>query len=298
MLHTIDLRFQNQTETIAAFLLETDKGPVLFETGPYSTYPHLLEGLKEKGYKPGDLAGVFVTHIHLDHAGASWALAREGCTIYVHPFGYNHLLDPSKLMESARRIYKDDMDKLWGDMQSIPAERLVAVEDNTVFDFGSAHVKALHTPGHAVHHIAWQVGGHILSGDVGGIRINGGPIVPPCPPPDINIEDWKGSIARLRQARPEALWLTHFGPIYEVEAHLDALEEKLDFYAGWMKPHFDAGETPDHITPLLQEMADDELAQFGITTGPNKERYDFANPAWMSVAGLLRYWKKRMERKA
>jgi glyoxylase-like metal-dependent hydrolase (beta-lactamase superfamily II) len=293
MFHIIDLHFQNHSGVIAAFLLETEKGPILFETGPHSSYPHLVEGLKRKGYAPGDLAGAFVTHIHLDHAGASLALAREGCPIYVHPFGYKHLLDPSKLMESARRIYKDDMDHLWGDMQAIPEDKLIAVEDGTEFDFGNVKVKALHTPGHAVHHIAWQVGEHIICGDVAGIKINGGPVVPPCPPPDINIEDWKDSIALLRKAQPEVLWLTHFGPIQDIEGHLEVLEEKLDYYANWMKPHFEAGESPEVITPQLQAMADDELAQFGIR-GENKERYDFANPAWMSVAGLLRYWRKKI----
>lgn len=298
MFQLIDLYFQGHSDTIAAFLLDTEIGPILFETGPYSTYPNLVDGLAKKGYQPKDLAAALVTHIHLDHAGASWALAREGVRVYVHPFGYNHLLDPSKLMESARRIYKDDMDRLWGDMQAIDAAKLVAVEDGTVLEFGSVKVKALHTPGHAVHHIAWQVGDQLICGDVAGVKIHGGPLVPPCPPPDINVEDWKRSIAILRQAQPKALWLTHFGPVYEVDSHLDTLEQQLDKYAGWMKPHFDAGEAPDAITPQLQQMADEELAQFGIKGGEDKDRYDLANPAWMSVAGLLRYWKKKMERSA
>ena len=297
MFHLIDLHFQEHTNAIAVFLLETEKGPILFETGPHSTYPYLLEGLALKGYEPKDLIAVFVTHIHLDHAGASWALAREGVPVYVHPFGYKHLLDPSKLMESARRIYLDDMDKLWGDMQAIDADKLVAVEDGAVFEFGEVKVKALHTPGHAVHHIAWQVGSHIICGDVAGVKIDGGPVVPPCPPPDINVEDWKHSIEILRKAKPAVLWLTHFGPIQAVGAHLHALESQLDRYANWMKPHFDAGEVADAITPLLQEMADEELVEYGIK-GEDKERYDLANPAWMSVAGLLRYWKKKTDRPA
>ena len=295
MLHTIDLHFQGLTQSIAAFLLETEKGPILFETGPHSTWPYLVQGLAEKGYKPEDLKAAFVTHIHLDHAGASWALAREGVTIYVHPFGYKHLLDPSKLMHSARRIYQDDMDRLWGDMQAIDEDKLVAVEDGKVFEFGDIQVKALHTPGHAVHHIAWQVGDHIICGDVAGVKINKGPIVPPCPPPDINVEDWKRSIEILRKEKPEVLWLTHFGPIHSIGTHLDTLERKLDHYANWMKPHYDAKEAADEITPLLQKMADEELKEYDIDA-EDKARYDLANPAWMSVAGLLRYWKKRTER--
>ena len=294
MFHTIDLNFQGLSGCIAAFLLETKEGPVLFETGPHSTFPRLVEGLAEKGYRPSDLAAAFVTHIHLDHAGASWALAREGVTVYVHPFGYKHLLDPSKLMESARRIYLDDMDRLWGDMQAIPAEKLVAVEDDAEFVFGGKRIRALHTPGHAVHHIAWQVEKHIICGDVAGVKIGRGPIIPPCPPPDINVEDWKDSIEILRGARPETLWLTHFGPVSHPNEHLGGLAQQLDHYANWMKPHFDAKEAPEAITAMLQQMADEELLEFGIE-GDDKARYDFANPVWMSVAGLLRYWKKRSE---
>lgn len=297
MFHLIDLHHQGLSGCIAVFLLETEKGPLLFETGPHSAYPRLLEGLAEKGYQPADLAGVFPTHIHLDHGGASWALAREGATIYVHPMGYKHLLDPSKLMESARRIYLDKMDSLWGDMQAIAPENLSIVEDGQEFSFGKVRVRAIHTPGHAVHHIAWQVEGQIICGDVAGVKIDGGPVIPPCPPPDIHIGDWKNSIRRLRQAKPETLWLTHFGPIRKPEAHLDELEAQLDHYANWIKPYFDAGEAPDVITAQLQQMADQELVEYGIQ-GEDIARYDFANPVWMSVAGLMRYWKKQAERGA
>jgi glyoxylase-like metal-dependent hydrolase (beta-lactamase superfamily II) len=292
MFHLIDLHFQGLSRSIACFLLETEKGPLLFETGPHSSYPRLLEGLAEKGYRPGDLLGAFVTHIHLDHAGASWALAQEGVPVYVHPFGYKHLLDPSKLMDSARRIYLEKMDTLWGDMRAIPEDKLIAVEDGAVFDYGDVQVKALHTPGHAVHHIAWQVGGDIICGDVAGVKIEPGPVIPPCPPPDINIEDWKDSIGILKAAKPHTLWLTHFGPVSDPGAHLDELERQLDYYANWMKPHFEAGESPEEITPLLQQMADEALEEYKLE-GDDKLRYDFANPAWMSVAGLLRYWKKK-----
>jgi len=295
MFQVIDLNFQGLSRCIAAFLLETERGPVLFETGPHSTYPRLVEGLAEKGYRPKDLAAAFVTHIHLDHAGASWALAGEGVDVYVHPFGYKHLLDPAKLLESARRIYGDSMDSLWGELHPIAEEKLIAVEDGAIFNFGSARIKALYTPGHAVHHIAWQVGRHIICGDVGGIKIDGGPVIPPCPPPDIDIEDWHNSIEVLLNADPSTLWLTHFGAVTEPRPHLDKLGAQLDYYAQWMKSHFDAGDAPDVITPQLQQMADEELLEYGIR-GDGKARYDFANPVWMSVAGLMRYWKKKMER--
>ncbi|MGI9545489.1 MAG: MBL fold metallo-hydrolase, partial [Cyclobacteriaceae bacterium] len=124
MPHIIDLHFLGYPKVIAAFLVETEDGPVLIETGPYSTYPTLEKGVNRIGYSIKDIKHVLLTHIHLDHAGAAWKLAENGANIYVHPVGMAHLAYPSKLMDSAKRIYKEDMDRLWGDMQAIPQSQL------------------------------------------------------------------------------------------------------------------------------------------------------------------------------
>lgn len=293
MIHTLDLHFQGASEAIGSFLIETSEGPVLIESGPHSTYPDLAAALKEKGVAVGDIAHVFLTHIHFDHAGAAWAFAKAGAKIYVHPFGYKHLAKPQRLYESARRIYGDEMDRLWGAMESIDETQLIAVEDEEEIVIGKQTFRALHTPGHASHHIAWQLGKRIFTGDVAGVKIGEGPVVPPCPPPDIDLEAWKNSLNILRKAEPAELYLTHFGRVTEVESHLDALEENLMTWANWIKPHAEAGAAPESITPDFQAFAQAQLEAAGVSpSGLN--RYEKANPAWMSVAGLLRYWKKKL----
>ena len=294
MIHLIDLKFQGIDHAIGAYLVESDDGPFLIETGPYSTFDHLKQGLKSVGYQPEDIRHVFLTHIHLDHAGAAWAFAELGASIYLHPFGSSNMADPSRLMASATRIYGDEMDRLWGTMQKIPAAQLVSVADKEEIKVGSQKIIAHHTPGHAVHHIAWQLGEDIFTGDVAGVKVNGGPVVAPCPPPDIQIEDWKTSIGRLQELKPKNLYLTHFGKVDEVENHLRHLEEMLDDWAQWMKKKWEAGLTREEITPLFMEYTAAQLRDQGVDEEGIKV-YEAANPSWMSVAGLIRYWKKKSE---
>ncbi|MCB0644202.1 MAG: MBL fold metallo-hydrolase [Phaeodactylibacter sp.] len=291
MIHTIDLHFLGQPNTIAAYLLESSAGPILIETGPHSTFENLRKGLAEKGYQPEEVRHVFITHIHLDHAGAAWTFAEKGSTIYLHPFGFKHMADPSKLMASAKRIYQDKMDMLWGRMEAIPEAQLRTVDHEEIIQIGELQFVALHTPGHAVHHIAWQVGDECFTGDVAGVKIRDGLVVPPCPPPDIQLEAWEASLALLRQRPIRRLWLTHFGPIEAPMQHYDALEARLHAYANWIKPHFEAGTPQEEVVPQFQAFVENELRAHGVQ-GDHLTQYNYANPPWMSVAGLYRYWKK------
>ena len=293
MIHTLDLHFLDVPQAIAAFAIETYAGLVLIETGPYSTYAHLDTALQEKGFKTSDVRHVLLTHIHFDHAGAAWAFARQGATIFVHPFGAQHLAHPEKLVSSARRIYQDDMDRLWGDMQPIEEVRLVEVGDQEEMKFGDVTVKAWHTPGHAVHHIAWQIEDNIFTGDVAGVRIKQGLVEPPCPPPDINIEDWQRSIKTIRSLEPKALYLTHFGKVEDVEAHLDVLEKQLIDWADWVRMKMDEGQTAEQTVPEFTQYVANQLRAAG-TDEETIKQYEAANPSWMSVAGLMRYWKKKV----
>ncbi len=288
----IDLDFQGFEHVIAAYLLPTSEGPVLIETGPYSTFPKLKTGIGKLGYKLEDVRHVFLTHIHLDHAGAAWAFAEAGASIYLHPFGAKNMEDPSRLMESAKRIYQDRMDELWGQMKPIPANQLIEVGDQQSFDFGGLTIKALHTPGHAKHHIAWQAGDVVFTGDVAGVKIGQGPVVPPCPPPDINLEDWKSSIDVLRKADPSALYLTHYNKVETVDQHLDDLEKVLDKWAYWVKDQMNKGLSNEETIPLFMEYTAGQLHGAGLSEA-TVQRYESANPSWMSVAGLVRYWTKK-----
>ncbi len=290
-IRVLDLHF-GVPGTIAAFLLPSADGPVLVETGPDSTYPELVRGLEAAGTSPEQVRHVLLTHIHLDHAGAAWRLARLGATVYVHPVGAPHLADPSKLLTSARRIYGERMDTLWGRLEPIPGECLRLVEDGEVLRIGGLRLEALHTPGHATHHIAYRADGTVFTGDVGGVRIADGPVVPPCPPPDIDLEAWRASIARLAVLDAEALYLTHFGRVTDVGSHLESLQRALESFASWVRERLHRGLEEGALVPLFEAYTEGFLAAQGCRE-PILTRYGLANPAFMSVAGLARYWRRR-----
>jgi len=291
--HTIDLNFLGHANGIAAYLVETSAGPILIETGPHSTLPTLVKGIEEAGYNKEDIKHVFITHIHLDHAGAAWCFAEHGAKIYLHPFGYKHMHDPSKLLASAKMIYKEHMDRLWGTLKPIPADQLIQVDHQDAIKIGALQIKALHTPGHAKHHISWRIKDIIFTGDVAGVCINDGPVIPPCPPPDINIEAWLESIDIL-EAEEDVLayYLTHFGLVEELSSHNEKLKQSLHSYSEFMKPHAAAGKTVPEVLPDFTAFVKDYLVSNGLTP-ENAAAYEAANPSDMSATGLLRYWFKK-----
>jgi glyoxylase-like metal-dependent hydrolase (beta-lactamase superfamily II) len=294
MIHVLDLNFLSYQEAIAAFLIPTSEGPVLIETGPYSTFQQLEKAVQLHGYQIEDIKHVLLTHIHFDHAGAAWAMAKRGAKIYVHPFGGPHLASPHKLYESARMIYGDDMDKLWGAMEEITPSQIHETQHEEVLSFGDVSFKALHTPGHAKHHIAWQMGDIIFTGDVAGVKINNGPVVPPCPPPDINLEDWNDSIDIILSAQPSTLYLTHFGAIKNISEHMSQLRTMLNDWAQWIYEAWKSGKSAQEITPGFSDYTKSQLKEYGVND-LGLGQYEAANPSWMSVAGLIRYWKKRSQ---
>lgn len=290
MIHILDLH-DRAPRVIASFVLETKAGPVLFETGPESRFSVLLDGLNALGYAASDIRHVFVTHIHLDHAGAAWRMAERGATIYVHPKGAPHLIDPSKLWASATRIYGDQMEALWGQIGYVPEEQVEIIEDGEVFRVGEFEIKALETPGHASHHHAYLIGDALIGGDVTGVKIGRGPVLPPCPPPEIHIETWLSSLAKIRALKPHKLYLTHFGQTEDVEPHLSALETKLLEWADWIKQRLKAGQTREQMVLEFEAYVAATLRAAGLSDEEVQE-YEFADPSWMSVDGLVRYWNK------
>ena len=290
-IHTIDLHFLTE-RSIAAYIVESSEGPILIETGPHSTYKRLTEACRELGFAMQDIQHVLLTHIHFDHAGAAWALAAHGAKVYVHPLGYKHLKDPSRLYNSAKMIYKDQMETLWGIMKKIPENLLISVENEAKISIGEHEWVAWHTPGHARHHIAWQLGTRVFSGDVGGVVVGEGPVVPPCPPPDIDLEAWMESIEILRGLNLEELYLTHFGKVTNVSQHLSDLEEILWDWAHWIKDKLESGLSQKEMIGAFEAYDKDRLIKGGV--GPEAlESYSVANPARFSVAGLARYWEKK-----
>ena len=292
MIHTIDLHFQNHKHTIAAFLIESNGELALVETGPYSTFQNLKRGVETAGFSIDKIKKVFLTHIHLDHAGAAWYFAQQGATVYVHPAGLKHLIDPSKLYNSAKIIYQDKMDELWGAMNPIDEKMLYAPETGEKIKFGDTELIAHYTPGHAVHHIAWQFNDDLFCGDVAGVKIDNGVVVPPCPPPDINIEDWLKSIEVIKKLKVKRLHLVHFGTVSHINAHLKSLEKRLMRWSNFVKKCMDKGMNAETITPLYVNLVTKELKRYGATNDVVSQ-FESANPAWMSVLGLMRYWKKK-----
>lgn len=293
--HTLDLSFLDIPQAIAAFLVEAGDTHILIETGPYSTIRQLEGSLQALGKSAAKLDAVLVTHIHLDHAGAAWYFAQKGIPVYMHPIGAPHMADPSKLLQSAQRIYGDQMERLWGTLKPIPEACLHTVSHGEELHIGNCRIKAWHTPGHAIHHVAWQIENHLFTGDVAGVRIGGSLVVPPCPPPDIDVEAWDQSIEILRRQAPGQLLLTHFGAYTDVQAHLQELQERLHAWADWMRPHAETGRPAQEIVPLFQDFVHSQLRAAGLNE-QQIARYEAANPSFMSVAGLLRYWKKKFEK--
>lgn len=286
----LDDMFQGESHVIANYLIPSDDGLILMETGPETTFEHLKKAIADEGYDWKDVKHVLLTHIHFDHAGAAWKFAQNGAKIYVNPIGLPHLNNPERLWNSAKQIYQDDMERLWGSMEPIDESLLVPLNDGDITHIGGIEIKTFYTPGHAVHHNAYQMGDVVFTGDVAGVKINKGPVVPPCPPPDINIELWKDSINKLRSLNVKTLYLAHFGPVENITEHLNDLEAMLDDWSQWMKPHYDAKSNPEEIMPKFIEYTQNQLRKMGVSQ-ENVERYEKGNPSFMSVTGLLRYWK-------
>src|SRR6476659_6570951 len=190
MIHVLDTRHLGRPGIIAATLLETNEGPVLFDTGPESTFENVADALGKLGTEPRDIRHVFLSHIHFDHAGAAWRFAELGATIYVHPRGAPHLIDPTKVVASATRIFGDDMEKLWGRIAPIPDRRIRILRDAEVVRVGTLEVRALETPGHASHHHVYQWEDNLFGGDIAGVRIGKGPPITPFVPPELHVASW------------------------------------------------------------------------------------------------------------
>ena len=298
-IHTVDLKWQNVPQSIAAYLIVGPEGPVLIETGPSSALENLIAGIKTHGFVPADIRHVLVTHIHLDHAGSLGWWAKEGAQVYVHQNGARHMIDPSRLIASARRIYQDQMDELWGEFLPVPAESLTPVSDGDVIQVGGLELTAIDTPGHAGHHHAYclQNGSEKIAfvGDVAGIRLPDCPLVEvPSPPPEFTLEVWATSIDTLDAAGLAAIYLTHFGVVTNPSAHFAVLRGVLNDVVEFVSPHFEADLAREAIIEQFTVWHRQRARDSGISE-EIAARYLSTNPVYMSVDGILRYLRKRRE---
>lgn len=295
-IHTLDTHFQDIPQTIANYVIESNEGLILIETGPGSVLKNMPEAFAQAGLDMADVHHVFVTHIHLDHAGAAGWWAQQGAHVYVHHIGARHLIDPSRLMASATRIYGDDMDRLWGEMIPIPSAQLTALHDEDVTQIGEIAIHALDTPGHARHHMSYVVGDVAFTGDVAGVHIPDTSLVDlPAPPPEFEWEVWQASLARLRQANLAALYPTHFGRVNEpVEPYLDRFEQVIAAGVTFVREQMAAGLERDEIVATYLARREVLAREAGLSPQAIAQ-YQAANPPTMSVDGIMRYWRKKEE---
>lgn len=283
---------------IASYLLADGDDLALVEAGPASTLDTLLAGIRAAGHDPARLTHVLLTHVHLDHAAGAGQLAvlAPRATVHVHPFGEAHIVDPSRLLASAARLYGDRMQEMWGTMLPVPRERIRILDDGETVRVGGRTLVALETPGHAAHHLAFHDpdAGIVFTGDVGGIRLEGARHVrPPTPPPELDTRAWLASIDKLRAVRPRMLLPTHFGGGTDAEWHLDDLRARLVEWTRLATLHSD----PLILAAELRRGADAEL--LAAAGDPDLvRRYATSIPYEMMAAGLLRQEKVNATRAA
>ena len=292
----VDLKFRQTPRIIATAVLHGTGGVALLDPGPSSTLPTLRHDLGAAGITMSDVTTIVLTHIHLDHAGAAGTLIRENprLKIYVHERGAAHLVDPARLLASAARLYGGDMDRLWGEVLPVPQEALVVVAGGERLEVGGRELRVEYTPGHASHHVSYfdPDSGIAFIGDTVGIkRTPDGYVLPPTPPPDIDLESWELSLARIDAWRPGTLFLTHFGPSAPVGSHLTAFRENLAFVAELAQASLRRDESDEAHEAWFTDQVRLELRRrLGET---DAYAYEVAGRFDLNWRGLARYLRKK-----
>jgi glyoxylase-like metal-dependent hydrolase (beta-lactamase superfamily II) len=291
----IDLRFQGRERVIATAVLRGPDGFALVDPGPSSCLPALEEGLARLGGTLHDIRLVLLTHIHLDHAGATGSLLARTPHIQVgvHERGAPHMIDPAKLLASATRLYGDRMDTLWGAFEPVPAAQVQVFKGGERLDVGGRPIRVAYTPGHAVHHVSYldETDGTAYVGDTCGIRVVGDYTIAATPPPDIDLEIWDLSLTTIDDWQPTSLMVTHFGTVKGARAHVARYRTVLS-------------RTGDLVRQSLAQGASDEERAAGFVSlmraearGWLSEReavtLELAAPFEQIWAGLARYWRKQ-----
>ena len=278
----IDLHHQGAKRVIGSYLLDTADGLALYDCGPTSCLDRLKDGLSQRGVELTDLRHLLLSHIHLDHAGAAGVLVREhpGLTVHVSEIGAPHLIDPTRLEASARRLYGDSFDPLWGELAPIPKENVEVVGKRVL------GLECFKTPGHASHHVCYaHSDGTLYAGDAAGVRLQPDRlVVPPTPPPEFDLEGWTRTLDEIERRSPARLALVHFGVADDIARHLAELRERLH---SWVD-RVGRGLTEDEFSRTVRE----ELIAEG---GADVDAYERAMPFWQSYAGLKRFWEQRRQ---
>lgn len=292
---TIDDMHMGTPQVIASYLLEGDE-PALVDPGPASTLPALEAGLAARGLGLGDIRAILLTHIHLDHAGATGSiLARNPhARVYVHQVGAPHVIDPSRLLNSAGQLYGEMMQTLYGDVLPAPSESLIMLAGGESFKLGGRSIHAFDAPGHAKHHLVYldEQSGGVFVGDNAGVRLPGLRFVRPAtPPPDIDLEVWDRTLHMIESLNPSWLMLTHFGAYNDVEFHLADYRARLAHWGEHVRLGMQSGASEEQQIADLEALAAAEAA--GLAPDERDALHQQTGALASSWRGLARYWRKR-----
>ncbi|MEO6224016.1 MAG: MBL fold metallo-hydrolase [Vicinamibacterales bacterium] len=289
-----DLHFLDQTGIIATGLLHGADGVAIVDPGPATCMATLEASLKTRGFEWRDVRAVLLTHIHLDHAGGAGHVLRAApeARLYVHERGARHMVDPSKLIASATRLYRDDMARLWGTMLPVPAERVEVLGERNTLTICGHQVESAYTPGHASHHVSYFLPAARIAfvGDTAGIcRPSGRVVLPPTPPPDIDLEAWRTSTATILSWNPDVLFLTHFGPQASPALHFHDLWRRMDEWSNRVRASLASSGTDEERAEAFTRAVVADLERW--TSRAEAAAYSRAGRFDFSWAGLARYWR-------
>ena len=291
----IDLNFLDRPHAIAAATVEMRGCVAIVDPGPSTCLPTLDRSLQARGIRLTDVTHILLTHIHLDHAGATGTILRAHphVRVLVHERGAPHLVDPSRLVASASRLWPNEMERLWGEVLPVPAAQIDVLRGGERIEAGGRTFEVAYTPGHASHHVSYfdAASGIAFVGDTAGMSVDGGYVLAPTPPPDIDLEVWRQSVSRIEAWSPDMLFLTHFGPAGTPRAHLSTVLDHLETMAALVRDSLRAPESDQEQSQRFAEDLRRELRRH-MTDG-QVAAYELSAPFHLLWLGLARYWRKR-----
>lgn len=293
----VDVNFLGRPEIIATAILHGAAGVALIDPGPSTTVDNLTTALTRKGIRFDDVRQILITHIHLDHAGSTGSILAKfpHIEVIVHQRGAPHLIDPAKLLASAGRLYQQDMDRLWGEVKPVDKARLRVIDGGERLTIVGREIETAYTPGHASHHVSFLDAASRVAfvGDTAGIRRGSGVyVMPPTPPPDIDVEAWHDSAARILAWEPDTLFLTHFGPQHGARQHLQGMFENIDAWSTIVRRLLADPSIEDE--ERQRRFVDEAFLEIKRRIG-EAEAGDYVRAGGLSYSyqGLARYWRKK-----
>ena len=290
-----DLHFLGRAHAIASGVIQSGGSAAVVDPGPTTCLPTLELGLQEHGVRWSDVRHILLTHIHLDHAGATGTIVRAHphIKVFVHERGAVHMADPQKLIDSATRLYGDRMALLWGEIAPVPPANLVTISGGERIDAGGRSFEVAYTPGHASHHVSFfdRASGVAFVGDTAGVCIDNGYVLPPTPPPDIDLEKWRGSIDQIEAWSPDTIFLTHFGPRGNVRPHLETLWNNLQEMASWVRHTLAEPGSDEERSRMFADRLKADMRR--KMSDMQVAAYPVAAPFEQLWLGLARYWRKK-----